>query len=99
MMPKKFHFTIFATEICAKHKRNTCEFYLYGWDHVCKVNEWCLVDCFHCKLRVSTQIMVSDYCIAKQKKVFYLWLAFNGPSGHFFFFWQFKIFRLLQTLV
>ena len=38
------------------------------WDHVCNVNEWCLVDCFHCKLRVSTQVMVHNYLIAKCKK-------------------------------
>ena len=28
----------------------------------------CLVDCFHRKFRVPTQIMVCDYCIAKYKK-------------------------------
>ena len=46
----------------------TCEFHLYCWDHVCKVNEWCLVDCFHCNFRVSIQIMVCYYCITKCKK-------------------------------
>ena len=44
----------------------TCEFHC--WDHVCKVNEWCLVDCFFCKFSISTQIMVCDYCSAKCKK-------------------------------
>ena len=36
----------------------TGEFHLYCWDHVCKVNELCLVDCFHREFRASTQIMV-----------------------------------------
>ena len=32
--------------------RITCEFHLYYLYHVCKVNKWCLVDCFHHKLSV-----------------------------------------------
>ena len=24
------------------------------WDYVCKVNEWCLVGCFHREFRIST---------------------------------------------
>ena len=35
---------------------------------ICKVNEWCLVDCFHCKFRVSIQI--HNNCIAKCKMFF-----------------------------
>ena len=65
-VPKKSLFTIFAIKNCAKHEK-TREFHLYCWDHVCEVNEWCLVDCFHCEFRVSTQMMVRDYCIAKCK--------------------------------
>ena len=57
-------------KLCAKHKKNTCEFHLYCWDHVCKVNEWCLLDCFHLKFRVSTQIMLHNYYITKCKKIF-----------------------------
>ena len=48
--------------------QNTYKFHLYCWDHVCKVNEWCLVDYFHCKSRISTQIMVPNYCITKCKE-------------------------------
>ena len=28
--------------------------HLYCWDHVCKVNERCLVGCFHREFRIST---------------------------------------------
>ena len=48
-------------KLCAKHEI-TYEFHLHCWDHVCKVNEWCLVDYFHRGFRVSTEIMVYDYC-------------------------------------
>ena len=51
-----------------KHKKNAREFHLYCWNHVCKVSEWCLVDFFHCEVKVSTQILVHDICIAKYKK-------------------------------
>ena len=54
------------TKLCAKHEK-TREFHLYFWDHVCKVNELCLVDCFHREYKVSNQIIVRDYCIAKRK--------------------------------
>ena len=40
--------------LCKTQKKNTCEFHLYCWDHICKVNKWCLFDCFHCKFRIST---------------------------------------------
>ena len=64
---KKISFYYFGdTKLCAKHEK-TREFHLYRWDHDCKVNEWCLVDCFHREFKVPTQIMVRDYCIAKYK--------------------------------
>ena len=72
------------TKFCAKHEEKTREFHLYCLDHVCKANEWCLVGCFYREIRVSTQIMVCDYCIAK-RKVFRLRRTCNDPSGHFFF--------------
>ena len=43
-----------------QNKKKTCEFHLYFWDHVCQLNELCLVDCFHCKFRISSSIMVRD---------------------------------------
>ena len=64
---KEISFYYFCdTELCGKHQK-TCEFHLYYLDHVCKVNEWCSVDCFYHKFRVSTQIMVHDGCITKCK--------------------------------
>ena len=65
-IPKKSHFTNFAIQNFVQNTR-TCEFHLYCWDHVCKVNEWCLVDCFHREFRVSTQIKVCDYYTPKYK--------------------------------
>ena len=47
-----FFFTLKFSTLDSPAVRITCEFNLYYWDHVCKVNEWCLVDCFHHKLRV-----------------------------------------------
>ena len=92
---KKYLFTIFCiTELCAKHTHthththNTFEFHLYCWDHFCKVNEWCLVACFHHKFRVYTQIVVRNCCIAKWKKFF---------TGSIFFL-QFKTFMLIRIL-
>ena len=52
------------------------EFHLCCWNHVCNVNEWYLLDCFHCKFRVSTQIM---------QNIFHLQQAFNGPSCHSYY--------------
>ena len=63
-MPNKFHFTIFVIQ-------NTHEFQLCCWDHVCKVNEWCLVDCFHREFKVSTHIMVCHFWIMKYKTFFF----------------------------
>ena len=40
-----------------KRHRSTCEFHLYYWDQVFKVNEWCLMNCFHHESRVSNQIV------------------------------------------
>ena len=81
-MPKRSNFTHNKT-LC-KTLKNTREFHLYCWDHVCKVNELCLVDFFHGEFRISTQIMVRDYCVAKCKKSFF-------P--------QFKIFTLVRILL
>ena len=50
-MPKKSHFTVFATQTFEQNTKNTCEFNLHCWDHVCKVSEWCLVDCFNREFR------------------------------------------------
>ena len=67
-------------------QKSTCEFHLCCWDHVCKVNEWCLVDCFYPEFRDSTQVMVHDYCIVKCKMfsicgrlLMALLSFFNGP--------------------
>ena len=68
------------TKICAKHEK-THEFHLYCWDHFCKVNY--LIHCFHREFRVSTEIMVRDYCMAKCKK---------NIS-------RFKIFTLIRILI
>ena len=37
-------------------RENTRELHLYCWDHVCKVNEWCSVDCFHREFRVMQSL-------------------------------------------
>ena len=57
------------TKLCAKYKKKTCEFYLFCWNHVSKVSEWCLVDSFHFEFMNSTQIMVHGYYMAKCKKL------------------------------
>ena len=81
-----------------KTRKNTREFHLYCCDHVCKVNEWYSVHCFHREFRVSTRIIVRDYCIAKCKKFPVCGFYFPSvPSGHFFS-W-FKIFTLIRTLI
>ena len=67
-IPKISYFTILVIQNFVQNTQKTCEFHLYCWDHICSVNEWCLVDCFHCKFKVSTQIMVCNYCIANCKK-------------------------------
>ena len=83
MMLKKSHLTIFIIQNFVSNTKNTCEFHLDYWDHVCNVNERCLVNCFHHEFRVSTQIVVPDFCITKCK-VFCLLPAFNSSSGLFF---------------
>ena len=61
-MRKKSHFTILTIKNFVQNtQKNTCQSHLCCWDHVCKVSEWCLVDCFHREFRVSTQRMVRDY--------------------------------------
>ena len=54
------------TKLCPKHKKSHVN--SVYWDHLCKVNKWCLVDYFHREFMVSIQIMSRDYCIAKCKK-------------------------------
>ena len=82
---KEISFYYFCnTKCCAKHEK-TGEFYLYWWDHVCKVNDWCSGGCFHRELRVST--LVREYCIAKSK----MRQAFNGPLDHCFCDWNYLL--------
>ena len=66
-MLKKSHFAIFVIHKFVQNTKNALEFHFYCREYVCKVNEWCLVVCLHREFRVSTQIMVRDYCIAKYK--------------------------------
>ena len=72
-MPKKSNFTIFAMQNFVQNTKKIRKFHLFCWDHVCKVNEWYLVDCFHREFRVSTQIMVRAACGG----------LLIDPSGHF----------------
>ena len=65
--------------------KNTCEFHLYCWDHVCKVNEWCLGDCFHVEFRASSQALLHNYCIRKCKKLCLSVPGFLWPFEPFFF--------------
>ena len=44
-----FSFTLKLFILNSLAVRLTREFYSYCWDHVYKVNEWCLVDFFHRK--------------------------------------------------
>ena len=37
-MPEKSHFTIFAIQNFVQNMKNTCEFHLYCYNHVFKVN-------------------------------------------------------------
>ena len=42
------------TNFLAKHEeKKKREFHLYCWDHIFKINEWCLVDCFRRKFKLS----------------------------------------------
>ena len=66
-MPKKLILLFSRCKTFCKPRENTYELHLYCWDHVYKVNEWCLVDCFHRECGVSTQVILR-HCIAKYKK-------------------------------
>ena len=66
-----------------QNTKNLREFHLYCWDHVCKVNEWCLVDCFHRKFWAFTQKVIRDCYIAKCKNVLHLRRAVKGLSSRF----------------
>ena len=72
-MTKKSHFTIFAIQNFVQKHEKTGEFYLYCWDHVCKVNEWCLY------LNSNAQLLQH-----KMQNVFHLWRVFNDSSVVFF---------------
>ena len=77
-------------------QKNTHEFLLYCWNHVCNINEWFLVCCINCEFRVCTHKMVRDYCNKKCKTTAAcgrLLMALYVIS-----FLQFKIFTLIQTL-
>ena len=52
--PEKSHFTIFTTQSFVQSLNVFVIVHLYCLDHVCKVNEWCLVGCFHREFRIST---------------------------------------------
>ena len=82
-MSKKSYFTISGdTNLCAKQKKHRqIPFILL--ESCFEVNEWCLVDYFHREFRVSTQIIVRNYCIPKYKTFF----ACGRP---FFFFYNSK---------
>ena len=76
--------------------KTTHEFHLYCSDYVFMINKLSLVDCFHHKFRVSTQIMVHNYFITKCKKFSF----FNRLLMDFEpFISQFKIFTLIRTLI
>ena len=62
-MPKKSCFTIFMIQNLVQNMKNSW----INLDHVCKANEWCLVDCFHRKFRIFTEIMVHYYYNMKCK--------------------------------
>ena len=89
VMPKKSHFIFSQYKTLFKTRIKTREFHLNCWDHVCKVNEWCLVYCFYRKFRVSTRTMVRDYCIAK-------WKTFSTCGGHLMAHWA--IFFVIQNI-
>ena len=93
-MPKS-HFIFFAIQNFVQNAKKPLEFQLFCWDHTCKDNDWCLVDCFHCEFRISTQIMVHDYSITKCK-TFSTCIMFL-MAFRVIFSW-FKGFALIQTL-
>ena len=88
---------------------NTHEFHLYCWNHVCKLNKRRLVDCFHHKFRVYTQIIVCNYCIAickefppYQKPLMalwtnFLWLKIQKPSKFKFSNWS--VFKIIENSI
>ena len=53
------------TKLYTKHWK-TREFHLYCSKHVCKINEWYLVDYFHREFRVSTQMGDFNIDITKE---------------------------------
>ena len=88
---KEFLFNYFRdTKLCAKHKKSPVN--SVYWDHLCKVNKWCLVDCFHREFMVSIQIMFITIIASRNAKCFLPAVGF-GP-----FFSRSKIFTLIRTL-
>ena len=76
-IPKKSYFTIFAIQNFVQNTKNMwITFILLG----CLLGEWCLVDCFHHKSRVSnlngTQLLHCKlHCIFRlQPQAIFLWL-------------------------
>ena len=51
----QFYYNCYLHKTLLKTQTNLHEFHLYCCNHVCKVNEWCLVYCFHSQFSVSTQ--------------------------------------------
>ena len=95
-VPEKSNFLFLWYKTLCQTQKNTYEFLLYCWNHVCNVNEWFLVCCINCELRVCTQKMVHDYCNKKCKTIAAcgrLLMALYVISSL-----QFKIFTLIQTL-
>ena len=65
-IPKKSHFLIFAIQNCAKHKKNLwIPFILL---ESCLLGKWMVFSgLLSSQIRVSTQIMLCNYCTAKCK--------------------------------
>ena len=101
-IPKKSDFAIFAIQNFVQNTKKQTWISFMFWDHISKVNEWCLVDCFHHEFRLSIQIMVYDDFIAKCKRFFVCgWLLacnftkINTPPWVFFTF--FKLYKWYQN--
>ena len=54
---EKSHFTIFVIQNFVQKTQKHLWIHLYYWDQVFKVNEWCLMNCFHRESSVSNQIV------------------------------------------
>ena len=88
---KKISFCIFVMQNFLQNtEEKTIEFHLYCWDYFCKVNEWCLADCFYHEFKVNEWCLVDcfhhELLHCKMQKVLLLLQVFNGPLDLFFFF-------------